>query len=85
MIQLLITDVMQAMAPILDNFQLQALEKTLETFLARFRIEEYASPFPIDSISDDTLLDAFIAAKRIEGCSEKTLIYYSCTIRKMLQ
>ena len=27
MIQLLITDVMQAMAPILDNFQLQALEK----------------------------------------------------------
>ena len=44
MIQLLITDVMQAMAPILDNFQLQALEKTLETFLARFRIEEYASP-----------------------------------------
>ncbi len=31
------------------------------------------------------LLSAFISAKRIEGCSEKTLKYYESTIRNMLE
>ena len=30
------------------------------------------------------LLDTYIAAKRVEGCSEKTLRYYESTIRNML-
>ena len=30
-----------------------------------------------------TLLEAFISAKRIEGCSEKSLKYYSSTIRHL--
>lgn len=30
------------------------------------------------------LLDAFISAKKIEGCSEKTLIYYRNTIERLL-
>lgn len=84
MVQLLISDVMQAMAPVLDNTQLQALQTTLRTVLAGFRIEECSPASPTDTISDENLLTAFIAAKRIEGCSEKTLTYYSCTIQKML-
>jgi site-specific recombinase XerD len=31
------------------------------------------------------LLEVFIAAKRIEGCSEKSLKYYDATIRNMLE
>lgn len=31
------------------------------------------------------LLPAFIAAKRVEGCSEKSLRYYESTIRNMLE
>ena len=84
MVQLLISDVMQAMAPVLDNTQLQALQTTLRTVLAGFHIEECSPASPTDTPSDENLLTAFIAAKRIEGCSEKTLTYYSCTIRKML-
>lgn len=46
MVQLLISDVMQAMAPVLDNTQLQALQTTLRTVLAGFRIEECTPASP---------------------------------------
>jgi integrase/recombinase XerD len=36
-------------------------------------------------ISNEGLLDSFINSKRIEGCSEKTLHYYSSTINSMFQ
>ena len=32
----------------------------------------------------DELIGKFIAAKRIEGCSEKTLKYYQTTIEAMI-
>ena len=39
-----------------------------------------------ESVSDEiALLEKFICAKRIEGCSEKTLRYYESTIDNMLQ
>lgn len=34
--------------------------------------------------AEESLLPAFIAAKRVEGCSEKSLRYYESTIRNML-
>ena len=36
------------------------------------------------SSGNDELLDSFIAAKRVEGCSEKSLKYYRSTIEKLL-
>ena len=35
--------------------------------------------------AEESLLPAFIAAKRVEGCSEKSLRYYESTIRNMLE
>lgn len=35
-------------------------------------------------ISEQNLVDLFLSAKRIEGCSEKTLKYYNAMIRAML-
>lgn len=35
--------------------------------------------------ADNTLVDSFIAAKRLEGCSERTLAFYKNTIDKMLE
>lgn len=34
--------------------------------------------------SDEVLVDSFIAAKRLEGCSDRTLVFYRNTIDKML-
>lgn len=34
---------------------------------------------------ENDMLPVFIAAKRVEGCSEKSLRYYESTIRNMLE
>ena len=38
----------------------------------------------INNLSNDNYLSMFLNAKKIEGCSEKTLAYYRHTIEKML-
>jgi site-specific recombinase XerD len=40
-------------------------------------------PVPEKNTGNEGLLDVFISAKRIEGCSEKSLKYYNATIRHM--
>lgn len=80
--QRLITDIVQQMLPHLDNSQIQQLQQTLEYSLFQYQvIAEPGSSQADDSIQ---LLQSFIAAKRIEGCSEKSLHYYKTTISKML-
>ena len=73
-------EVLQRMLPLLDNAQAKALEQTLETVLCK-----YMEGKPDENeISSQELLQKFLEAKRIEGCSEKTLTYYQNTINRML-
>ena len=78
----LITDIVQQMLPYLDNLQTKKLQQVLEHALFRYEIiEAVASSNDGDSVN---LVNIFIAAKRIEGCSEKTLKYYQTTIVAMI-
>ena len=77
-----IKEIEQKMASILNNEQKEKLKEVLlYTF---FNIE-------VTSIKDELVEDTtdyakmFIAAKRIEGCSERTLNYYETTIRVMIE
>ena len=74
-------EVLQRMLPFLDNAQAKALEQALETVLGKY-IENKPDK---DEISSQELLQKFLEAKRIEGCSEKTLAYYQNTINRMLE
>jgi len=47
-------------------------------------ITERKAPNSQENTGKEGLLDVFIAAKRVEGCSEKSLKYYEGTIRQML-
>ena len=38
-----------------------------------------------EEVTNDEYLQLFLDAKRIEGCSERTIQYYSVTVDKMLQ
>lgn len=77
-----ITEVQQRMLPYLNNEQLQHLQETLEYCLHNVEITANDQP----SRQDHTdAVAAFIAAKRIEGCSEKTLTYYNKTITAMIE
>ena len=78
----LITKVVQSMLIYLDNAQLKQLQQVMEHTLTQYEVVGKRNiPEKDDS---DKLIEMFIAAKRIEGCSEKTLKYYRSTIDGML-
>ena len=78
----IINDVIQAMLPHLNNYQLDILKKSLEEALEHKSIQEREEIEDIQQNND--FVEKFISAKRIEGCSEKSLIYYQNTINEML-
>ena len=77
-----ITEVMQGMIHNLDNAQMIQLREVLKQVLFNYEIIEGKQTKEEDK-SDD-LIRNFISAKRIEGCSEKTLKYYQTTIETMV-
>ncbi len=77
----LITEVMQLMLPVLDNAQMKQLKQVMEQTL--FHYEVTATETKHEENDNNDLITLFIAAKRIEGCSEKTLKYYQTTINAM--
>ena len=80
--QQIITDVIQKMLPHLDNVQLKQLQKVLEATLLDCEITEQGN---VEKTNENIkYVEMFIASKRIEGCSEKTLKYYRATIDVML-
>lgn len=80
----LITKIQASMAPMLNSEQLEELRRVLSNILHGVEITEKKVPVPTEAKENGGLLDVFIAAKRIEGCSEKSLKYYDSTIRQML-
>lgn len=80
--QELITDIIQQMLKHLDNAQIKQLQQVLEYTLFQYDVVEHEHIEEREDSND--LVDAFIQAKRIEGCSEKTLKYYRTTIEAMV-
>jgi site-specific recombinase XerD len=77
----LISEVVQRMLPYLDNKQLVNLQNNLNLVLQRYDVELIDGG---NSENDNQeLVEKFISAKRVEGCSEKTLKYYLATIEAM--
>jgi site-specific recombinase XerD len=74
----LMTEVMQQMLPYLDNAQLKQLRQVMEQAL--FHYEVTVAEVKPEEDDSNGLITMFIDAKRIEGCSEKTLKYYQTTI-----
>ena len=64
----LMTEVMQHMLSYLDNAQMKQLRQVMEHALCRYNVTELEMKQEDDS---NNLIERFIAAKRIEGCSEK--------------
>lgn len=80
--QQIISEVLQQMMLHLDNAQMQQLQRVLENTL--FGCEITAQTEKIDIEDNSNLIEAFVSAKRVEGCSEKTLKYYRTTIEMMV-
>ena len=80
--QRIMEEIVQQMLPHLDNAQLQKLQEVLEHLLYNCEISGKVTEAEDDS---QKLIDSFVYAKRIEGCSEKTLKYYRTTIEAMTE
>lgn len=79
--QRITNDVVQQMLPYLNNAQIEKLQDVLEHILWNYDI------VPSDEKKQEQkqdYLSLFLQAKRVEGCSEKSLKYYEKTIQKML-
>jgi site-specific recombinase XerD len=76
----IIIDIEQAMLSELDNHQMAKLRKVLQDHLRDMDV----SCGDAKTENDGSLLISFIAAKRVEGCSNKSLRYYESTIQNML-
>ena len=81
----LIIEIEQGMVAALDNAQMERLHKVLTHCLngvtATKNSEDSAD---IVEQTNEAMLETFLAAKHVEGCSAKSLKYYHSTIRKML-
>ena len=75
--QQLINDILHDMSEVLSAKELYALQIVLQKKLNTQNNQTY----PYTNIE---YMDMFISAKRIEGCSERTLAYYKATIEHML-
>lgn len=79
--QNLINDVVQGMLPYLNNGQIEKLQEVLHFALFNYQVTQDKEH---EEISEQNLVELFLSAKRIEGCSEKSLKYYQTTIEAML-
>lgn len=77
----LIENVMLQMLSCLDNIQIKQLRQVLEEIFNHYEVIESEN---IEKDNSDSIIEKFLAAKRIEGCSEKTLKYYQNTIDAMV-
>lgn len=81
MIATLMNQVLQAMSQTLGSQQLEKLKDVLEaTFKNVEIIENVDSKVEIDR----DIVSKFLSAKRVEGCSEKSMRYYESTILNAL-
>ena len=86
MVNQIITEIEQGMAKFLNNEQMERLEEVLtHCFYDKEVIINEGAKIKNEEVENKNLLKLFLAAKRVEGCSEKSLKYYKSTLDNMLQ
>lgn len=79
-----IREIEQGMLEVLDNAQRERLHKVLEHALFDVTLQR-DSDAGKSQVSNDELAERFYTAKKLEGCSDKTLRYYRQTIARALE
>ena len=81
-----VNDVLRDMLAYLDNGQAEQLRRVLNHNLSGFELQKNEKFETVATSEENSrLTNAFLSAKRIEGCSEKSLTYYRKTIETMTE
>lgn len=75
-------EIIQGMLPFINNAQQEKLREVLLYSLSKYEVTENHNS---EQHTEENFVELFLAAKRIEGCSEKSLKYYQKTINTMLE
>lgn len=79
-------EICKEMANQLSNLQLQKLEEALYSIFNNYDISLNSGDLENhEFIENVRLIELFVASKKIEGCSEKSLRYYSNTLMRMIR
>jgi len=82
----IISEISRQMIPFLDNAQMEQLQNVLQHCLWGVQISVNSDEtFAKERESNQDLLNMFLSAKRVEGCSEKTLRYYETSIIRLFR
>ncbi|WP_407415797.1 site-specific tyrosine recombinase/integron integrase [Methanobrevibacter sp.] len=74
----------KAMTPFLDENQQIILENTISKIFKGFDVIKINQSLSLEESKNNTfLLNSFLSAKQVEGCSERTINYYKSTLVKM--
>lgn len=79
----LITEIQNEMASVLSQAQLKELGRVLMNSMHSLEITKVADEGQLE-IDNQELMRVFLSAKRVEGCSEKSLKYYEMIIAKLM-
>lgn len=82
MIENLINDIEQAMLGVLNNEQMSQLRKVLDY---TFRDIDVSSKNNEECSGNSELIDIFLSAKKVEGCSDKSMHYYQSTLNNAIR
>ena len=80
-----IQEISTAMAEVLSFEQVAHLNSVLLQVVSKYTITEDGETLHENAASNDRLLDIFLSAKQVEGCTTPTIKYYGSTIRQLFK
>ena len=81
--EVLIQRIAEEMKGFLCEDQMVRLREVIQVALKGYRVDRIMTDDERQRKDNEQLLNAFLSAKKVEGCSEKTLDYYRATLYKM--
>ena len=83
--QTLIREIQQEMAGVLNNAQRQKLKEVLEHCFFYVDVVSLENQSLSQTKNNQTLKEEFLSAKQVEGCSERSINYYSSTLDNLIK
>ena len=80
----ILNDIVSGIKDVLSDEQMKQVSSSIKDVLAKYEINKKASNEERREKENTELLETFLSAKKIEGCSDKTIHYYQSSIDKLL-
>lgn len=80
-----IQEITDGMSGTLTVDQMTQLSSVILQTLSKYTLVEDGDKVQEDLVSNNRLLDIFLSAKLVEGCSQKTIKYYESTVKQLFK